>query len=498
MVRLPTVQRTRRRRLLPLALLPALLVLSGAPAATATDGHDPCVDAGGTAGRSPTVKYLLTCTFTTPGSSTFDVPAGVVSVTVTAVGAKGGDYTPTIVGGKGASAQGTFATLGGTGLTVAVGGAGGNTGDANAGGFPDGGAGGANLSVGNGGAGGGGSSSVALQGSTLVIAGGGGGAGDGAATQPGASGGGGQNAGVGQRAFSGDSRQSGFGSGAVGGAGASDPALASPDVGGAGGAGGHTFGTCTQNVGGTAGPSGAGSQGGAGAPSNSSFPGAGGGGGGGYAGGGGGGAGARCDSFTSGGGGGGGGSSFVSAAATSPVVHQFADAPGTGNGSVVIAYQLPNPKNLVKNGAFEKPVGGRTIAAPGTIGPWAVSGSVDLVDSAYWQPAEGQQSVDLAGEFPGGVTATFTAPYSDDYKVTYKLAGNPDCAPVKKQIGVYWNGVLVDIQNFSTKTTTRAAMGWKSKSVTVPSLPGPVSLAFVALSGGPCGPVLDKVAVKYL
>jgi hypothetical protein len=41
-------------------------------------------------------------------------------------------------------------------------------------------------------------------------------------------------------------------------------------------------------------------------------------------------------------------------------------------------------------------------------------------------------------------------------------------------------------------------MGWKARSVTVAGLPGPVSLAFVALSAGSCGPVLDKVAVKYL
>jgi hypothetical protein len=82
--------------------------------------------------------------------------------------------------------------------------------------------------------------------------------------------------------------------------------------------------------------------------------------------------------------------------------------------------------------------------------------------------------------------------------VTFKLAGNPDCAPVKKQLGVYWNGTLVTSPTFSTKLTSRQAMGWKSKSVTVAGLPGSVSLAFVAINTGPCGPVLDQVAVKYL
>src|SRR4051812_47753306 len=99
MVRLPAVQRTRHRRLLPLLLLPALLLLSGAPSATAAGGVDPCIDAGGTPGHSATVKALLTCTFATPGSYAFTVPAGATSVTVTALGAQGGDYSASRLGG---------------------------------------------------------------------------------------------------------------------------------------------------------------------------------------------------------------------------------------------------------------------------------------------------------------------------------------------------------------------------------------------------------------
>ena len=188
-------------------LLPALALLSGAPAATATDGVDPCVAAGGTSGHGATVG-LLTCTFASPGSYAFTVPTGASSATVTALGAQGGDYSASRLGGKGASAAGTFSTLSGTKIDIVVGGAGGHTGDAGAGGYPDGGAGGANLGSNLGGAGGGGSSSATVFGSLLVIAGGGGGAGDGAASQPGATGGAGGNAGVGQSGFPGDSRAS--------------------------------------------------------------------------------------------------------------------------------------------------------------------------------------------------------------------------------------------------------------------------------------------------
>ena len=67
------------RRPLVLLLLPTLALLSSGTAATATDGVDPCTSAGGTPGHSATVKYLLTCTFTTPGTSDFTVPAGATS-----------------------------------------------------------------------------------------------------------------------------------------------------------------------------------------------------------------------------------------------------------------------------------------------------------------------------------------------------------------------------------------------------------------------------------
>ena len=65
----------------------------------------------------------------------------------------------------------------------------------------------------------------------------------------------------------------------------------------------------------------------------------------------------------------------------------------------------------------------------------------------------------------------FTAPYADDYKVTFKLAGNPDCAPVKKQVGVYWNGTLVSSPTFSTTATLAPRWGWLRSGATKGSDP---------------------------
>ena len=104
----------------------------------------------------------------------------------------------------------------------------------------------------------------------------------------------------------------------------------------------------------------------------------------------------------------------------------------------------------------------------------------------------------MAGTAPGGVGYTFTAPYADTYKVTFKLAANPDCGPARKQLGVLWNGILVASPFITSKGQTRASMGWKARSVEVYDMPGQVNLQFVAISSGACGPVVDKIAVKYL
>ncbi len=52
------------------------------------------------------------CSFSfTGGLQTFTVPAGVTTVTITAVGAYGGELPPNFLGGRGASLQGDFAVV---------------------------------------------------------------------------------------------------------------------------------------------------------------------------------------------------------------------------------------------------------------------------------------------------------------------------------------------------------------------------------------------------
>jgi hypothetical protein len=235
-------------------------------------------------------------TFTyTGGEQTYEVPAGVAVVRITAVGAAGGSSGGCTggAGGRGASVSADFRVSGGQKLYVAVGGQGANGcegGTTAPGGFNGGGSSGVS-SEGVRGAGGGGASDVRTSSrnggrdtldSRLIVAAGGGGAGP----SPGGTAGG-------------DAGQPGGSFGGAGGGAAGGTS--------SGGAGGDASG-CTGGSNGLAGTYGIG---GAGGPSPWT---SGGGGGGGYYGGGGGtgdNSGSQCGS-----GGGGGGSSFVAPAAT--------------------------------------------------------------------------------------------------------------------------------------------------------------------------------------
>ncbi len=258
-----------------------------------------CLVAPGLALAAPT-----TATFNTPGQYMFTVPAGVSSLSVTAVGGAGGACFQ--AGGEGAAVAGTFAVQPGQQLAVGVAGpgsdcSGSGTGAAGVGGGGAGGTGGG----GSGGAGGGASevSGPGLQPNLLIVAGGGGGT---------SAGGGGLGGNAGSPGVSGPfGLGGGAGSATAGGAGGADldgPANGAPGTFGLGGAGGS---------GGIAG---------------------GGGGGGGYYGGGGGGGSIDGPPV----GGGGGGSSFLAAGAT----NTSAPTPTTATPSVTLTYMAAPPPSL--------------------------------------------------------------------------------------------------------------------------------------------------------
>ena len=268
----------------------------------------------------------------TGGPEPFTVPDDVCQVTVTALGAEGGDGNSQPgagEGGLGGQAVATVDVVPGEKLTVDVGGQGGDAVQrvGGAAGHNGGAVGGTDNGPGGavGGGGGGGGMSDLSRGTDVVVAAGGGGGGGG-------SGG----------TFVGGGGGNGGGGGTNGGV--ADTGATGGTAGGAGGAGGTGVGTGENGVAGTAGQGGAGGD----DPVTNALGGeAGGGGGGGYVGGGGGGA-ASFDVTRSGGGGGGGGSGFT------PDGSGMTDSVHAGAGALSIAF-VPDPGCLAPVDAFVTP-----------------------------------------------------------------------------------------------------------------------------------------------
>ncbi len=229
--------------------------------------------------------YAFLKAYTSTGSTTFPVPTGCTSITVTAWGAGGGGFSGTNFGGGGGFAQATLAVTAGNTLTVLTGAGGG-------------------AAASFAGSGGGGASSVKNGATWLIAAGGGGGS---SPSGPGGDGGG----------ASGVSKSGGGGTNAAGGSAGVNGTVGSS---GQGGNGANNSGS--SNGAGATGGTGGGGNGGSG---TSNVNGGGGGGGGGYFGGGG-------AAKT---GGGGGGSGMVTGSSTTLTAGSAGNTTNTGNANYV-------------------------------------------------------------------------------------------------------------------------------------------------------------------
>lgn len=308
---------------------------------------------------------LVTSTYSTPGSTTYSVPAGVTQVTVKSWGAGGGGggASPDRIGGDGGGggyATATFTVTPSETLTVRVGG--GGTGGT---GFNTG------TNSGNGG-GGGGYSGVLRSTTPLIIAAGGGGGGGGngdtgsTARAPGTvAGGGGGTTGI-AGTDNGATYGGKGGTQVAGGVAGVTNGVAGSSL--AGGNGGSPGGTATG--GGTNGGGGGGIQQNSGGPNKR--PGGGGGGGGYYGGGGGG---QRTNQYE-GGAGGGGGSSYTTGSPAST-----AAASGT----------VPGNFNDTNRGTAGNGGAGGAVGTTGTSGSaglviisYATGGAGAVHDNVYW------------------------------------------------------------------------------------------------------------------
>jgi choice-of-anchor C domain-containing protein len=172
-------------------------------------------------------------------------------------------------------------------------------------------------------------------------------------------------------------------------------------------------------------------------------------------------------------------------------------------GAAVIAAATISPQqaqgNLVVNGGFESPVilSQWSTFGPGPLGGWTISsGSVEILRS-YWQPSEGLQSLDTAGNESGLIQQTITTVPGLTYRLTFDLSGNPDGGTTIKTLEAGF-GASTQIFYFDTTLTTRTDMQWSSQTWDIVATTSSTVLSFANIGTGPYGAALDNVSLTVI
>jgi choice-of-anchor C domain-containing protein len=192
---------------------------------------------------------------------------------------------------------------------------------------------------------------------------------------------------------------------------------------------------------------------------------------------------------------------FTTPPIPSPMIPiKFAPTPFVPVGSAASA-------NLVVNGSFESPV---VPLGSGAIGNmtgtqltgWTIaSGNIDLVGLQspgifYWQPAAGNQSIDLDGTTPGAIYQDIQTVAGQAYTLHFAHAANPYDTTSNLAVSVFWNGTLITKASF-IDTNTPISMGWQYVTLPVVGSGGLDRLEFEDLNGekNSAGPTLDDISL---
>jgi choice-of-anchor C domain-containing protein len=159
------------------------------------------------------------------------------------------------------------------------------------------------------------------------------------------------------------------------------------------------------------------------------------------------------------------------------------------------------------NGSFEGGVypgtGGWLLVAGSTeITGWVVTPVAISYVGVAWIAADGQRSVDLDGDNPGGIEQSFSTVPGRSYIVKFQMAGNPDPGDPNPATRLKTMRVLAAGQHsdfsFDTNGRTEQDMGWVVHSWSFTADSTTTILEFRSLSPDPNsarGPALDNVVV---
>jgi choice-of-anchor C domain-containing protein len=136
-----------------------------------------------------------------------------------------------------------------------------------------------------------------------------------------------------------------------------------------------------------------------------------------------------------------------------------------------------------------------TVFNGGAIGPWTVGGdSVDWI-GGYWQPAEGNGSIDVSGNAAGSVSTTLSTVAGQTYYLSFYLAGNPDNGGGIRSVQVQV-GDLDQLFTFDSTGYSHASMGWIHVESVAFLAAGNDTLTFTSLDLNQFGAALDGVSVS--
>lgn len=150
---------------------------------------------------------------------------------------------------------------------------------------------------------------------------------------------------------------------------------------------------------------------------------------------------------------------------------------------------------IFNNGFNADPVPGvyQTISNGNPLGPWTVGGSVDWI-GGYWQPAEGDGSVDMSGNNAGTLSTVLNTIAGQTYVLSFYLAGNPDGGNGTKTLNVQVGSLNQDFY-FSTVGHSETSMGWLLQTVNFVATNNS-ALTFTSLDTNAYGAALDGVVVS--
>jgi choice-of-anchor C domain-containing protein len=156
-----------------------------------------------------------------------------------------------------------------------------------------------------------------------------------------------------------------------------------------------------------------------------------------------------------------------------------------------------NTNGLNIDGSFENPPGrlGGVYSAGQTFGGWTVvSGDVNDVLAAGWQPADGTTSLDLNGNTTGVISRNVPTVPGQAYNLRFAYAGNYGGGPNPKTMQVSWGGKVIGMVSFDTTGHSAANMGWVYTNLTVVGTGNDV-LQFASTVSSQFGPTLDAVSL---